>query len=42
MAAVLKEAGTLPMVSEKLMIAEIRGSREGEQALTKTVGMGSN
>lgn len=42
MAAILREAGTVPVVSEEQMIADMRGSKEGRHALTKTVGMGSS
>lgn len=38
--AVLKCRGTIPVVSEEWMIADIRESREEKQDLTKTVGRG--
>ena len=42
MAAVLKSVGTVPVVREVWMIAEMRGTREGRQVLTSWVGRGSN
>ena len=42
MAAVLKGVGTVPVVREVWMIAEMRGTREGRQVLTSWVGRGSN
>ena len=39
-AAVLKEGGTIPVESEEWMMAEMRGSREGRQDLTRGVGRG--
>ena len=41
-AAVLKDAGTVPDAREEWMMAEMRGIREGRQALTRTVGRGSS
>ena len=40
-AAHLKEAGTIPVDSEEWIMADMRGSREGRQDLTRTVGRGS-
>ncbi len=34
MAAVLKDVGKVPVVREEWMMAEMRGTREGRQALT--------
>jgi len=42
MAAVLNDEGTVPVVREEWMIAEMRGTREGRQALTSCVGMGTS
>ena len=42
MAAVLKDVGTVPVVRKEWMIAEMRGTREGRQALTSCVGRGSS
>ena len=42
MAAVLKDVGTVPVVREEWMIAEMRGIREGREALTRCVGRGSS
>ena len=41
-AAVLKGKGTEPVVREEWMIAEMRGSSEGRQDMTRAVGRGSN
>lgn len=41
-AAVLKDVGTVPVVREEWMIAEMRGTREERQALTSCVGKGSS
>ena len=35
-AVVLKGVGTIPVVREELMMSDMRGSREGRQALTRT------
>ena len=40
-AADLKIAGTIPVDSEEWVMADIRGSREERQDLTRTVGRGS-
>ena len=42
MAAVLKDVGTVPIVREEWKIAQMRGIREGREALTKCVGRGSS
>jgi len=42
MAAVLRGVGTVPVVREEWMIAEMRGAREGRQVLTSCVGRGSS
>ena len=42
MAAVLKDVGTVPVVREEWMMAEIRGTREGREVLTSCVGRGSS
>ncbi len=42
MAAVLKDVGTVPVVREEWMMAEMRGTREGRQALTSCMGRGSS
>ena len=42
MAAALKDVGTVPVVREEWMMAEMRGTSEGEQALTSCVGRGSS
>ena len=41
-AAVLKAGGTIPVDSEEWIMAEMRGSREERQDLTRIVGMGSS
>lgn len=41
-AAVLKDVGTVTVVREEWMMAEMRGTREGREALTRTVGRGSS
>lgn len=41
-AAVLKDVGTVSVMREEWMMAEIRGAREERQALTRTVGRGSS
>lgn len=41
-AAVLKAEGTIPVDSEEWIMAEMRGSREERQDLTKVVGIGSS
>ena len=41
-AADFKGAGTVPVVREEWMIAEMRGIREGRQAITRSVGRGSS
>ena len=41
-AAVLKSEGTIPDESEEWIIADMRGSREEEQDLTRVVGRGSS
>ena len=40
-AAVLKGVGTITVVREELMMSDMRGSREGWHALTRTVERGS-
>ena len=40
--AVLKSEGTVPDESEEWIIADMRGSREEEQVLTRVVGRGSS
>ena len=42
MAAVLRDGGTIPVVSEELMMAEMRGSTDWRQGLTRLVGIGSS
>lgn len=41
-AADLKGVGTIPVDSEEWMMAEMRGSKEERQDLTKEVGRGSS
>ena len=41
-AAVLKVVGKVPVVREEWMMAEMRGAREGRQALASCVGRGSS
>ena len=41
-ASVLNDEGTIPVVREEWMMAEMRGAREGRQDLTRTVGRGSS
>ena len=41
-AAVLKAEGTIPVDSEEWIMAEMSGSREERQDLTRVVGMGSS
>ena len=41
-AAVLNDMGTVPVVREEWMMAEMRGNREWRQALTSCVGRGSS
>ncbi len=41
-AADLKGVGTIPEDSEEWIMADMRGSREGRQDLTRTVGRGSS
>ena len=41
-AAVLKVVGKVPVVREEWMMAEMRGTREGRQALTSCAGRGSS
>ena len=41
-AAVLKVVGTVPVLREEWMMAEVRGAREGRQALPSCVGRGSS
>ena len=40
MAAVFNDVGTVPVVREEWMMAEMRGTREGRQALTSCVWRG--
>jgi len=40
--AVLNDVGTVPVVREEWMMAEMRGAREGWQDFTRTVGRGSS
>ena len=42
MAAVLKSGGTIKVESEEWMMAVVRGSREGRQAFTRTMGREPN
>lgn len=41
-AAVLKSVGTIPVEREEWMMADMRGSREERQDLTRAVGRGSS
>lgn len=41
-AATLKGGGTVPVLSEELMMAEMMGRREGRQDFTRVVGRGSS
>ena len=41
-AAVLRDGGTEPEVREEWMMAVIRGSREGREAITREDGSGSS
>lgn len=42
MAEVSKNVGTVPMVREVWMMAEMRGTNEGRWALTGCIGRGSS